>query len=198
MLTIDRLRILVLAVWLLVLLVPASARADASCPSEPVVRAFLPWADPAWYVMAPDGGMEARAGSWRLSGGAGFVTGNEPFNVGGAGDAWSLAIPDGAQAATAPACIALLHPTLRLFARSPDGPGSALRVVLDFVDLTGAQRSQQIATLLGPSPWAPTLPIPILVNALSPLSAQDVSFRFQAAAGDWQIDDVYVDPYGKG
>jgi hypothetical protein len=25
-----------------------------------------------------------------------------------------------------------------------------------------------------------------------------VAFRFRADGGDWLIDDVYVDPYGKG
>ena len=31
------------------------------------------------------------------------------------------------------------------------------------------------------------------------LLANEVRFRFSAALGsDWQIDDVYVDPYSKG
>jgi hypothetical protein len=46
--------------------------------------------------------------------------------------------------------------------------------------------------------WAPTPPIAIWANALSLLVPQQVAFRFAADGGEWQIDDVYVDPYGKG
>jgi hypothetical protein len=40
----------------------------------------------------------------------------------------------------------------------------------------------------------------VLLNAVSVLGPQQVSFRFAPAGmpAHWTIDDVYVDPYGKG
>jgi hypothetical protein len=48
--------------------------------------------------------------------------------------------------------------------------------------------------------WAPTPLLPVVLNALSLLRSQSVAYRFAPAddSGRWWIDDVYVDPYGKG
>ena len=64
--------------------------------------------------------------------------------------------------------------------------------------LGGVRTSERIALLTGADAWTPTMPIPIVANMLSPLSAQQVDFKFSSAGGRWLIDDVYVDPYGKG
>lgn len=195
---VDFRRVVVLAVCVASLGVPASARADITCPSQPVARVFLPWGDPAWYTEVPDGGMEARAGAWSLAGSAAFVEGNEPFYVRAPDDAWSTKLPAGGSATSAPTCIGLGHPWLRLFTRSRGAPRRPLHVFVEFTDLTGTPRSQRIAMLTPTSAWYPTPPIAIVANALSPLIAQNVRFRFQSVGGDWRIDDVYVDPYGKG
>ena len=157
----------------------------------------MPWADPGWYTTVPDGGMETRLGAWSLRDSATFVAGNEPYYVRSPSDAWSLALPSGASATSAPICVYLGHPTLRLFARSRQ-PHATLRIAVEFTDLTGARRTQQIAMLAADGAWAPTPPIAIWANALSLLIPQQVAFRFEADRAEWQIDDVYVDPYGKG
>ena len=59
-------------------------------------------------------------------------------------------------------------------------------------------RTQQIAMLAANGSWAPTPPIAIFANALSLVIPQQVRFRFTADGAKWQVDDVYVDPYGKG
>jgi len=38
------------------------------------------------------------------------------------------------------------------------------------------------------------VPIPFLTNLVSPVFGT-VSFRFTPLGGNWQIDDVYVDPF---
>jgi len=195
--TIERIRATVLVLVGLSFALPASA-AQAGCPAQSTARVFMPWADPGSYASVPDGGMEARQGAWSLSNSATFVNGNEPYFVRSAADAWSLSLPSGASATSAPACVSLGHPTLRLFARSANPASGTLRIAVEFTDLSGARRTQQIATLGAGSSWAPTLPIAIVANALAPLNSQQVSFRFTADGATWQIDDVYVDPYGKG
>jgi hypothetical protein len=66
-------------------------------------------------------------------------------------------------------------------------------------DALGTRRTLTVATLLGSAQWAPSAPVAVLLNA-SPLGPQQVSFAFAPAdaGGRWTIDDVYVDPYGKG
>jgi hypothetical protein len=191
-------RVVVLVVCVLSLGVPASARADITCPSQPMARVFLPWGDPAWYTTLPDGGMETRAGAWRLTEPAAFVEGNEPYYVRAPDDAWSLKMPAGSSATSAPVCIGLGHPTLRFFMRSSGGPTRSLVVFVEFTDLAGFARSGRIATLTSTAGWSPSPPIAIVANALAPLIGQNVRFRFESTDGDWRIDDVYVDPYGKG
>jgi hypothetical protein len=195
---VDLRRAVLIVVGVLLLGAPASARAFEACPPQPVAQVFLPWGDAGWYALVPDGGMETRAGEWRLEGAAAFAYENEPYFVRSNGDLWSLRLPAGAAATSAPTCIGLGHPTLRFFVRNTGAPAARLRVSVEFVDLAGIPRSQSIALLMATATWAPTPILPILVNLTSPLTAQNVALRFASAGGKWQIDDVFVDPYGKG
>jgi hypothetical protein len=167
----------------------------AGCPEQPLSQTFLPWLDVAWYVQAPGGGFEGGTGEWTLTGGAKIVDGNEPFLAGGR----SLALPTGASATSAPMCIGIDHPTLRLFARNTGAPGSALAVSVVFSDLLGVTRSLPVGVIGAGDAWSPTPVMPILVNLLALTGDQQVAFRFTAPAdrGEWTIDDVYVDPYKK-
>jgi hypothetical protein len=198
MLRVDLRRAVLIAVCVLLLGAPASARAFETCPAQPVAQVFSQWGDPSWYTLVLDGGVETRAGAWRVGGAAAFVSGNEPFFVRSLGDAWSLRLPAGAGASSALTCIQLGHPTLRFFVRNIGAATARLQVSVEFVDLAGVRHSLPVAALTGSSAWAPTPILPILVNATSPVSAQQVTFRFSPIGGDWQIDDIYLDPYGKG
>jgi hypothetical protein len=161
--------------------VPAAARAD--CPALPLDRTFLPWLDAAWYEAAPDGGFEAGGAGWSLSGGAAVVDGNDPFLAG----ARSLSLPAGASAVTPPICVDPAHPTVRLFAR-----GGSLTAPLAVSVVVGG-REIAVGSVPASPAWAPSPVIPLLGNLVS----GELSLRF-ASAGDWQLDDVYVDPYSKG
>jgi hypothetical protein len=196
--TVERVRAVVLVLCGLSLALPASAAAQAECPPQPAAQVFMPWGDPGWYASVPDGGVETRLGAWSLDDSATFVNGNEPFFVRSPADAWSLSLSSGASATSAPTCVNLGHPTLRLFARSGSPTRGTLRIAVEFTDLIGARRTQQIAMLAADGSWAPTPPIAIFANALSLLIPQQVRFHFSADDAKWQVDDVYVDPYGKG
>jgi hypothetical protein len=171
----------------------------SDCAPETATHPFLPWLDPAHYVLVDDGGFEADASGWRLDG-ARTVTGNEPWEVRGGDDAGALAI--GGVATSPPVCVGLGHPTIRFFARNTGAATGALTVQVVARTSLGTTLVLPIGTVGGPlRAWAPMLPMPVIANLLPllPGARTQVSFRF-AAVGDgsaWEIDDVYVDPYSK-
>jgi len=180
----------VLALAALAFAMPSGARA-AGCPEQASAQTFLPWLDVAWYVPAPDGGLEGGGEGWKLSGGAAVVDGNQPYFEGER----SLALPGGASATTAPMCIGIEHPTIRLFARNTGSPLSALAVSVVFRDPLGTWLELPIGVVASGSRWAPTAVMPVVANVVSDRAA----FRFTPldGRGEWTIDDVYVDPYNK-
>jgi hypothetical protein len=177
---------------------PAVAQA-ASCPTASESHTFLPWVDPALYTPAPDGGLEQGTTGWTLSGGAAAVEGNEPYHVGTSADERSLALPPGSIAVSPPTCVDVEHPDIRFFARNTGSPLSLLSVSVVFKGLDGRAWSLPIGTVAGGSAWAPTAVMPVGVNLLSLVADQEVSFALAPldASGSWQVDDIYVDPYGK-
>jgi len=183
------------------LLVATPAGADGgllgSC-SQALTNPFQPWLDPASYALVPDGGFEEGGAGWQLSGGARTVAGNEPWNTSGSGTT-ALSLPAGASAVSPPFCIGLLDPTTRLFARNSGLLGLGTVVVTADVDAAGTNLTLPVGVIVAGSRWQPSLPLPLLVNALSPLGDGDgtatARLRFTALGGSWQLDDVYVDPF---
>jgi hypothetical protein len=176
----------------------------AGCGARPLEQPFLPWLDPANYVLAPNGGFESGSGSWTLAGGATVVSGNESYRVHSSADTHALSLPAGSSATSSAVCVGLLDPTLRLFAANSGSPLSTLKVDVLYNDITGRATSATVGTLPGTASWQPTLPVAFLANLNSlPLvtnGTTSVAFRFtaQGKLGGWKIDDVYVDPYKGG
>ena len=172
-----------------------------SCDEQgPPARVFQRWLDPAQYVPAPGGHLESTDG-WTLQGGARLVAGNEPWYVGGAGHARSLLLPPGSSATTGVMCVGLAHPTLRFFAKRTSGTLlHALAVEVQFEGLGGLLKSLPIGVVLGGDRWQPTLPSLVVANLLPllPDARTPVRFKFTPVGrADWQIDDVYVDPWAR-
>lgn len=184
-------RSLIVVAGALVALAVAVPQANATaCPEQPLERTFLPWLDLAWYHPAPDGGFETGE-RWTLTGGATVVDGNQPYLDG----TRSLDLPAGSTATTAPICVTVAHPTVRLFARNTGSALSPLTVTVSFRTLLGLSVQLPVGVVLGGEEWAPTLPLPVVGNLLS----REVRLRFTSApGGEWRIDDVFVDPYSKG
>jgi len=193
------------AAALAALLVPAGASAGVltasapNCDDQSLSQPFTPWMDPSQYVLDSGGDFES-AGGWALAGGAAVVDGNEPYYVTSSSDSHSLKLPAGSSATSSTICVGLEHPTLRFFAkRTAGGPFANLSVDVLFEDSAGNVHSLQIGATGGGAGWQPT-PAYVVVANLLPLLPGDytpVQFRFTANGGTFQIDDTYVDPWGR-
>jgi hypothetical protein len=169
----------------------------SDCGVQPLSQPFARWLDQSRYTLVPGGSLEGGAGGWTLSGGAKVVSGNESFKVGGAGDSASLRLPSGSSAVSAPICVGLEHPTVRFFAKKNSGLLSTLAVTAVVQLQLGGTLDVPFGVVTAGSQWTPTLPFLFLGNLLPLLPGQytPVKFRFTPVlGGDWQIDDVYVDP----
>lgn len=178
-----------------------AAGAAQSCTYTGAEQVFSPWGDQHSYVLAPDGGFEAGGQGWYLVGGAQTVSGNESFNLNGGGDSRSLALPAGSTAVSPPICMSIDTPIFRLVARNSGDPSSGLRVEATYV-LLGLVRTKTISTVYGGPSWAPSqqmstvLSLSTLVGTVIPSSIQ-IRITPVGSGGNWQVDDVYIDPFAR-
>jgi hypothetical protein len=166
------------------------------CGDETLSKPFAPWRDYANYKLVAGADFEAAHSGWRLRGGAARVSGNEPWKVGGSGHRMSLRLPAGSTAISPVACVGLEEPTLRFFARKQRGLLSTLAVSVYVETSLGLVVPVPIGVVLNGGTWKPTAPM-LIVGNLLPLLPGDrtpVRFTFTPLLGEWQIDDVYVDP----
>ena len=176
-----------------------------NCDAQPLSTPFAPWYDNARYTPVAGGSFESSASGWSLSGGAAVTAGNEPWKVAGASHASSLSVPGGGSATSPTICVGLEHPTMRFFAKRTSGGTlglSGMRVDVLFENNLGIVNSLPVVgAVLPTSSWQPTvLPMVVVANLLPLLPGErtPVAFRFTPTlGGDWSIDDVYVDPYGR-
>jgi hypothetical protein len=173
-----------------------------ACSYSGAKTVFSPWGDQRNYVLAPDGGFEAGGSGWQLNRGAAVVEGNESYYLNDAGDSKSLSLLAGSSAVSPPICMAIDTPSFRFVARNSGDPSSQLRVEAVY-KLLGLVRTKTAATLRAGSTWAPTqsvstlLTLSTVVGMLIP-SAIEIRFTPLDSSGQWQVDDVYIDPFRRG
>jgi len=178
-----------------------AAGAAQACSYTGAEQVFSPWGDQHSYVLAPDGGFEAGGQGWYLGGGAQTVSGNESFNLNGSGDSRSLALPAGSTAVSPPICMSIDTPIFRLVARNSGDTSSGLRVEATYV-LLGLVRTKTVSTVYGTSTWAPSqqmstvLSLSTIVGTVIP-SAIQIRITPLGSGGNWQVDDVYIDPFAR-
>ena len=183
---------------------PASAgiltASAEDCGDETLTQPFAGFGDRANYKLVEGGSFEGGATGWTLRGRARVVSGNEPWKVGGSEHGKSLVLPAGSSAISAPSCVGLAEPTVRFFARKTRAPllgVSTLAVSVYVKTSLGLVVPVPVGVVLGNGQWKPTPPMLIVANLL-PLLPGDrtpVAFQFPPVLGDWQLDDVYVDPF---
>jgi hypothetical protein len=167
-----------------------------NCDDGPLTKPFAPWGDKANYKLVKGGALETTPAGWSLQRGAKVVAGNEPWKVGGSSHGKSLLLPAGSSAITAPVCVGLGEPTLRFFAKKNRGLLTTLAVSVWVKTSLGLEVPLPIGVVLSSGQWKPSAPMLIVANLL-PLLPGDrtpVAFQFTPLLGEWQIDDVYVDP----
>lgn len=177
---------------------PATASA---CDYSGADQVFAPWGDKHAYVLAPDGGFEAGGSGWSLSGGAKTVAGNEAYYLNDAADSRSLALPGGSSAGSPPVCMSLDTPVFRMVARNSGDPSSRLRVEAVY-KLLGVVRTKDVSTVSSGADWTPTqqmstvLSLSTIVGTLIPSYVQ-IRITPLDDRGQWQVDDLYIDPYAR-
>ena len=170
------------------------------CGDETLSQPFAQFGDRANYKLVRNGGFETGTGGWTLAGGAKVVSGNEPWKVGGSGHAKSLVLPAGSTAISPVSCVGLAEPTVRFFVKKNRAPllGISTLLVSVYVKTSlGLTVPVPVGVVLANGQWKATPPMLIVANLL-PLLPGDrtpVAFQFTPVLGDWQIDDLYVDPH---
>jgi hypothetical protein len=191
-----------LIAWLAAALTLAFSAASAqACSYTGAEQVFSPWGDSSSYVLAPNGGFEAGGFGWGLSGGAKTVEGNESFYLNDSGDSRSLELPAGSSAISSPVCMSIDTPSFRLLARNTGNTSSGLRVEAVY-PLLGLIRTKTVSTVYGDSDWVPSqkmstvLTLSTIVGTLIP-SAVQIRITPVGSGGNWQVDDLYVDPFAR-
>jgi len=180
-----------LAAALLGLLAFSSAAKACSYPDAEQV--FAPWGDSQYYQLAPDGGLEEGGSGWTLEGGAELVAGNEAYFLNDPTDATSLRIPYGGLATSPKFCVDADTPVFRFMALNA-GDRSKLSVTVTY-ELPSKTRVRN-NEIRASGEWAPTDPQKLEINGDTERVAR-ISFTPRDAAGDWLIDDLYIDPFAR-
>ena len=190
------------AVAAMALLAPAGtanagllSQSAGPCPSYPMSQEFAKWLDPMKYTLAPGGSFESSAGL-TFTGGAKIVAGNEPHYLNKSTDKNSVLIPRGGTVTTGPICVGLDKPTVRFFAKRPNFALLPLLTVEGvFTTKAGTTASLPLVGVpLAGNSWSLQLPF-VTTGALLELGDTTMMrFRIRAVSGDWQVDDLYVDP----
>jgi hypothetical protein len=172
---------------------------SGNCPSGGS-QVFGPWADAANYILAPNGSFEFGTQGWTLSGGAGVVSGNEPFYPTGT---HSLSLPSGSSAMSPTVCLGTKQLYIRMFGKDLGGTDSGLRVRVYWYGLLNQLLgSTDFAVFPSGGDWAPTdqvrstggLLAPLPVVALVSSSSARIQITPLGSGSRWQIDDLYIDP----
>jgi hypothetical protein len=178
-----------------------AAASAAACDYRGAEQAFAQWGDNRYYVLAPDGGFEAGGSGWSLAGGATSVEGNESFYLNDAADRRSLSLPAGSSAVSPPICMSLDTPIFRLLARNTGDPNAGLRVEASY-KLLGLIRTKTVSTVRAGADWVPSQPmstvltLSTIVGTLIP-SAIQIKITPVGSGGQWQVDDLYIDPFAR-
>jgi hypothetical protein len=182
----------------------AAMVAHTPCGERSIEHPFTQWEDVADYFLVTQGDVSGSASEWDLFNGGEVVADNNPFSL-HTDETASLALTAG-ETVTAPlVCVGTDTPTMRFFAKNTGAETGTLRVSVTYEDSDYDTHTVDLATLTSADAGAEWTPSPV-VDLTAPLVAllEDdetpvwFSFSAEGEGSSWQVDDVYVDPYGKG
>ena len=179
-----------------------SADSRSTCDSPTWVRPFLSYEDSGNYVLAPGGAFEApTAAGWQLSGQARTVAGNEQFFLRGRSDSRSLSLPSGTRAISPAMCVDLTYPHLRLVSKAVSSPGNALLGIEVVYPDSRRPEWTEVKSFDGyqgkfaRSGWRISDHVDIKPQlGHSGNAMRRMAIRITALRGNWQVDDIYIDP----
>jgi hypothetical protein len=176
---------------------PAQAAiiSTSACDSAALTQPFAAWGDTNVYKLAPGGTFEGGASGWTLSGGAGTVSGSEPFGATGSVGSRSLDLPAGASATSPFTCVNAAYPTFRFFGDNTGLLSTVAVSVVYNVPIVG-EVAVPVGVFALSGSWAPSAPM-LTASAVTGLlsgGTTEVALRFTALTGNSRIDDVFVDP----
>lgn len=155
-------------------------------------QVFKPWGDSSNYMLTPGGSFEDGTPSWKLSGGAKIISGNESYFIHSKNDRRSLYMPAGSTASTPSMCFAAGDWHLR-FVNTGSGQ---IRVAVTVNSLLGVVSILDGGTVSGNGTWKPSPKVGLLLtNVTGLLTTQAISIRLTATGGPAQVDDLYLDPF---
>jgi hypothetical protein len=178
---------------------PQTAAPPANPCDQPAARSvFSPWRDNRSYVLTANGGLEQGDAGWTLANGAAVTEGNDPFFLNDAADHQSLSLPAGSSASSPATCFGAGSPTFRFVARTSGDRHARLKVEVLYTNGNGHNASRSAGRIRGGDAWRPSKRLSLAIGRAKGrgrLVSGTVAFRFTpVGAGDWQVDDLFLDP----
>jgi hypothetical protein len=174
------------------------------CTERFIEHPFTAWDDNADYFLIKEGNLGSDSTYDWSFGGGGLVAENSPDSL-HPEEASSLSLSEGDSAESPSVCVTVDDPTMRFFVKNTGGAAGTLRVDAVYLDSNYDEHTFHLGTLTSEntsSEWAPSPVLDLSAPLVDLLGDGEtpVTFRFTAEGADsaWLIDDVYVDPYGKG
>ena len=171
-----------------------------TCEQPQLLSAFAGFGDMRDYVLAPGGSFESKdLDGWQVSK-AKTAGGGSPLVVQEADDnKRSLRIPAGGSATSPAMCVDLHYPTFRLMTKAHRSKGQ-LRVELVYPDSDNPVFQPVGSLAADGKEWRASADMPVFPErgGAAP-GMRRVALRFTSVAGDgdageWRLDDLYVDP----
>jgi hypothetical protein len=184
----------------------AAAYASHTLCNEIVIEnPFTAWGDDADYFLIKGGDLSSDAVGYGWDLGAGELAAQNNSYSTHTFEPSSLSLSQGDSATSSTVCVTPDLPTMRFFVRNTGAATGTLSVDAIYEDQNFEQHTYHLGTLTSSGAGDAWTPSPILELAAPLVAVLDdgtapVTFKF-TAEGDgsaWLVDDVYVDPYGKG
>ena len=174
------------------------------CSERFIEHPFTAWDDSADYFLIKEGNLGSDSTYDWSFGGGGLVAENNPDSL-HAEEASSLSLSEGASAESPTTCVTVDDPTMRFYVRNTGAETGTLSVDAVYLDSNYDEHTYHLGTLTSAdagSEWGPSPVLELAAPLVDVLGDGEtpVTFRFTAEGegSGWLIDDVYVDPYGKG
>lgn len=169
-----------------------------TCTAPQFVNAFASLGDGRDYVLAPGGSFEDKSlDGWQVRKAQSDGEGS-PLEFSGDNER-SLKVPPGGSATSPAMCVDLHYPTLRLMAQAKGGKGQ-LNVEVMYPDSDNPVFHPIASIGANGKSWQASDDMPVYPERGGAAAGmRRVALRFTTSAvdgdaGDWRIDDVYVDP----